>query len=48
MICFAVPVIDFLFIQEESYDMVIRKDDFLKKPYQKMIEIIQTLVGNMT
>lgn len=37
----SVPGIDFLFIQEESYDMVIRKDDFLKKPYQKMIEIIR-------
>lgn len=38
----SVPGIDFLFIQEESYDMVIRKDDFLKKPYQKMIEIIRS------
>ena len=27
----SVPGIDFLFIQEESYDMVIRKEDFLKK-----------------
>ena len=38
----SVPGIDFLFIQEESYDMVIRKDDFLKKPYQKMTEIIRS------
>ena len=38
----SVPGIDFLFIQEESYDMVIRKEDFLKKPYQKMIEIIRS------
>lgn len=38
----SVPGIDFLFIQEESYDMVIRKDDFLKKSYQKMIEIIRS------
>lgn len=38
----SVPGIDFLFIQEESFDMVIRKDDFLKKPYQKMIEIIRS------
>ena len=38
----SVPGIDFLFIQEESYDMVIRNDDFLKKPYQKMIEIIRS------
>lgn len=36
----SVPGIDFIFIQEESYDMVIRKEDFIKKPYQKMIEII--------
>ena len=40
----SVPGIDFLFIQEESYDMVIRKEDFLKKPYQKMIEIIRSSV----
>lgn len=38
----SVPGIDFLFMQEESYDMVIRKEDFLKKPYQKMIEIIRS------
>ena len=38
----SVPGIDFLLIQEESYDMVIRKEDFLKKPYQKMIEIIRS------
>lgn len=38
----SVPGIDFLFIQEESYDMVIRKEDFTKKPYQKMIEIIRS------
>lgn len=38
----SVPGIDFIFIQEESYDMVIRKEDFLKKPYQKMIEIIRS------
>lgn len=38
----SVPGIDFLFIQEESYDMVIRKEDFWKKPYQKMIEIIRS------
>lgn len=38
----SVPGIDFLFIQEESYDMVIRKEDFLKKPYQKMIEIFRS------
>lgn len=31
----SVPGIDFIFIQEESYDMVIRKEDFTKKPYQK-------------
>lgn len=36
----SVPGIDFLFIQDESYDMVIRKEDFDQKPYQKMIEII--------
>ena len=38
----SVQGIDFLFIQEESYDMVIRKEDFTKKPYQKMIEIIRS------
>ena len=38
----SVPGIDFLFIQEESYDMVIRKEDFTKKSYQKMIEIIRS------
>lgn len=38
----SVPEIDFIFIQEESYDMVIRKEDFTKKPYQKMIEIIRS------
>ena len=38
----SVPGIDFIFIQEESYDMVIRKEDFAKKPYQKMIEIIRS------
>lgn len=38
----SVPGIDFIFIQEESYDMVIRKEDFTKKPYQKMIEIIRS------
>ena len=38
----SVPGIDFLFIQEESYDMVIRKEDFTKKPYQEMIEIIRS------
>lgn len=37
----SVPGIDFIFIQEESYDMVIRKD-FNKKTYQKMIEIIRS------
>lgn len=38
----SVPGIDFIFIQEESYDMVIRKEDFNKKTYQKMIEIIRS------
>lgn len=38
----SVPGIDFIFIQEESYDMVIRKEDFTKKSYQKMIEIIRS------
>lgn len=38
----SVPGIDFIFIQEESYDMVIRKEDFTKKPYQKMVEIIRS------
>ena len=38
----SVPGIDFIFIQEESYDMVIRKEDLTKKPYQKMIEIIRS------
>lgn len=38
----SVPGIDFLFIQDESYDMVIRKEDFDQKPYQKMIEIIRS------
>ena len=38
----SVPGIDFIFIQEESYDMVIRKEDFTKEPYQKMIEIIRS------
>lgn len=38
----SVPGIDFIFIQEESYDMAIRKEDFTKKPYQKMIEIIRS------
>lgn len=38
----SVPGIDFLFIQDESYDMVIRKEDFDRKPYQKMIEIIRS------
>ena len=38
----SVPGIDFLFIQEESYDMVIRKEDFEKKPYQKMLQIIRS------
>lgn len=38
----SVPGIDFLFIQDESYDMVIRKEDFNRKPYQKMIEIIRS------
>lgn len=38
----SVPGIDFIFIQEESYDMVIRKEDFTKKPYQKMIEIVRS------
>lgn len=38
----SVSGIDFIFIQEESYDMVIRKEDFNKKTYQKMIEIIRS------
>lgn len=38
----SVPGIDFLFIQDESYDMVIRKEDFDQKSYQKMIEIIRS------
>lgn len=38
----SVPGIDFLFIQDESYDMVIRKEDFNRKPYQKMIEIVRS------
>lgn len=38
----SVPGIDFLFIQDESYDMVIRKEDFDRKPYQKMLEIIRS------
>ena len=38
----SVPGIDFIFIQEESYDMVIRKEDFTKNPYQKMIEIVRS------
>ena len=38
----SVPGIDFIFIQEESCDMVIRKEDFNKKTYQKMIEIIRS------
>lgn len=38
----SVPGIDFLFIQDESYDIVIRKEDFDQKPYQKMIEIIRS------
>lgn len=37
-----VPGIDFLFIQDESYDMVIRKEDFNQKPYKKMMEIIRS------
>ena len=28
--------------RKKSYDMVIRKEDFTKKPYQKMIEIIRS------
>ena len=38
----SVPGIDFIFIQDESYDMVIRKEDFNRKPYQKMLEIIRS------
>lgn len=34
--------IDFIFQQEESYDMVIRKDDFSKEPYQALLEILRS------
>lgn len=34
--------IDFIFQQEESYDMVIRKEDFPKRKYQVLMEILQS------
>lgn len=34
--------IDFVFQQEESYDMVIRKDDIIKPPYQTLMSILRT------
>lgn len=32
--------IEFVFVQEESYDMVFRKNDLLKKPYKDLLSII--------
>lgn len=34
--------IDFIPVKEESYDMVFRKADLEKKPYQKLVELIQS------
>lgn len=34
--------IDFIPLKEESYDMVIRKADLDREPYQKIVEIIQS------
>lgn len=34
--------IDFIFQQEESYDMVVRKEDFSKEPYQALLEILRS------
>lgn len=39
---FQVQEIDFIFQQEESYDMVIRKEDFDKEPYQVLLEILRS------
>lgn len=39
---FQVQDIDFIFQQEESYDMVIRKEDFHKEPYQVLLEILRS------
>lgn len=35
-----VPGIEFVFVQEESYDMVIREEDLEKKVYQDLVKII--------
>lgn len=34
--------IDFIFQQEESYDMVFRKEDFEKMPYQTLLAILRS------
>lgn len=34
--------IDFIPLKEESYDMVMRRSDLEKEPYQKIVEIIQS------
>lgn len=34
--------IDFIFQQEEFYDMVFRKEDFWKPPYQALLHILQS------
>lgn len=36
-----VPGIEFVFVQEESYDLVIRKEDLMKKVYQDLLKVIR-------
>lgn len=38
----SVEGIDFLFVQNESYDLIIRKEDFEKELYQKMVSVIRS------
>ncbi|HEX3076145.1 MAG TPA: helix-turn-helix transcriptional regulator [Lachnospiraceae bacterium] len=41
-VCLQVPNLDFVPIQEESYDMVMRKEDMRKPIYQTILNIIQS------
>ncbi|MCD8019329.1 MAG: helix-turn-helix transcriptional regulator [Clostridiales bacterium] len=39
-----VEEIDFIFVQEESYDMIMRKEDFPKDNYQALLSIVRSPV----
>ncbi|HEX3021515.1 MAG TPA: helix-turn-helix transcriptional regulator [Lachnospiraceae bacterium] len=41
-VCLQVPNLDFVPIQEESYDLVMRKEDMRKPVYQTILSIIQS------